>query len=168
MGFGGALLAMTAVQGVSQISQGYAQNAEAKFNATLLNNKADQIDVQKDIEFGQYQRLKGQYMSKSVSNAAKSGIALQGSALAVMLDAQTQISIDQAIGQFNLEQEKNYTKAQADAQKRAGRQAVYSGYSNAFSTMLQGTSNYAMYKYRDTTFDSAKAIKNTGYHEGRM
>ena len=145
MGFSGALLAMSAVQGISQIGQGYAEKAEAKFNATLLEGKAKLIDEQSNIEQGQYQRLKGQYMSKSVANVAKAGIGLQGSALAVMLDAQTQINIDQAISKFNFEQEKNYTKAQASQQRRAGKQAVYSGYSNAFSSALTGVSNYALY-----------------------
>lgn len=166
MGFGGAMLAMSAVQGVSQISQGYAQKAENNFNAKLLEGKANLIDTQSEIEQGQYQRLKGQYMSKSVANVAKAGIGLQGSALAVMLDAQTQINIDQSIAKFNAEQEKNYTKAQAAQQKRAGRQAVYSGYSNAFSILLGGASNYAMYK--KTSFDTEAAIKRTGYYEGRM
>lgn len=156
MGFGGALLAMSAVSGISSISQGYAQKQEAKFNAAVLDNKANLIEEQKQIEFGQYQRLKGKYLSSSVVGAAGAGVALQGSPMAVMLDAQTQINIDQAIGQFNLEQEKQYTKAQASQQRRAGKQAVYSGYSNAFSTVLQGVSNYAMYnkKPKDTTFDS--------------
>lgn len=146
MGFGATLLAMSAVQGISQISQGYAQKEEAKFNATLLEGKANLIEAQKEVEFGQYQRLKGQYMSKSVANVAKSGTNLQGSSLAVMVEAQKQISIDQSIGQFNLEQEKRYTKSQASQVRRAGSQAVRSGYYNAFSSLLQGTSNYAMYK----------------------
>lgn len=168
MGFSGAMLAMSAVQATSQISQGYAQKAEAKFNASLLDQKAGLIDTQASIEYGQYQRLKAQNQATAVASTAKSGIAPQGSSLAYMIEAQRQISIDQAIGQFNFTQEKNYTKAQASAQRRAGKQAVYTGYSNALSTMMQAGSNYAMYNKRDTTFDSAKVIKNTGYYEGRM
>ena len=119
------------------------------------------IDLQKDIESGQYERLKGQTMSKSMANIAKAGIMPSGSAMAVMLDAQTQISIDQAIGKFNFEQQKQYTLAEAEAIRRSGKQAVYSGYSNAFSTMLSGVSNYAMYKGAGakTSFDTNAGAK---------
>jgi hypothetical protein len=146
MGMGGAMFAVAGAQAVSQISQGYAQKSENYFNARMLQEKAKLIDVQSNIENGQYERLKGQYYGKSVSNIAKSGVGLQGSSLAVIINAQKNISIDQAIAKFNSTQEKNYTLAQADAQKRAGKQAVYSGYTNALSTMLQGTSKYAQYK----------------------
>lgn len=155
MGFGGALFAVSAATAVSQISQGYAQKSENDYNATLLEGKAKIIGAQKEIESGRYDRLKGQYLSKGVSTVAGQGRGLNGSALAVMLNAQTQINIDQAISNFNYDQEKNYTNAQADQQRRAGKAAVNSGYANAFSTLLQGTTNYAMYKMptKSTTFD---------------
>lgn len=145
MSFGGVMLAMSAVQAVSQIGQGYAQQAENKLNATLLEGKAGMIDVQKGIENTQYERLKGQTQATSMNRLAGSGLMPSGSPMAVMIDTQTQIGIDQAIGQFNLENEKRYTKAEADAQRRAGKRAVSAGYTNAFSTMLQGASNYMMY-----------------------
>ncbi|RTK93043.1 hypothetical protein EKI60_06415 [Candidatus Saccharibacteria bacterium] len=163
MGFGGALLALSAVQGISQIGQGYAQKAESNFNATLAEGKANLIGAQSEIEQGQYQRLKGQYLSKSTAAAAGAGIMPSGSAAAVMLDAQTQINIDQAIAKFNREQEQSYTRSQADAYRRQGKQSVYSGYSNAFSTMLSGASNYAMYKGSTTkpktSFDTSAGAK---------
>lgn len=159
MSLAGGIFALTAVQAVSQIGQGYAQKSESNFNASLLEGKAGLIDVQKDIENSQYDRLKGQYMSKSVANIAKAGVGLQGSSLAVMLNAQTQISLDQTISGFNYDQQKNYTMAEASAQRRAGTAAVRSGYSNAFSSLLTGASNYAMYKVpRNTTFDSNTVV----------
>ncbi len=158
MPFSAALLAMSAVQAASQIGQGYAQKAESKYNATLLEGKANLIEAQSDITNAQYEKTKGKYLSASMVGIAKAGIMPNGSAAAVMLDTQTQIGIDQAISKVNYQQEKNYTLAQAGQQKRAGRQAVYSGYSNAFSTMLQAGSNYAMYNKKSTTFDSNSAI----------
>ena len=162
--FGAALLAMSAVQSISQIGQGYAQKSEANYNATIKENQASMIGLQSDIEQGQYQRMKGQYLSKSTAQIGAAGIAPEGSAAAVMLDTQAQIGIDQAIAKFNKTQEQNYALSEASAYKRAGKQAVYSGYSNAFSTMLQGVSNYAMYNglgnktsvgtRKDTTFDT--------------
>lgn len=161
MGFGAALFTLSAMQAVSQIGQGYAQKEEAKYNATLLEGKAGLIDVQKGIENAQYERLKGQTMSKSIASVAKSGIMPTGSAAAVMLDTQTQLNIDQAIGQFNLEQQKRYTLNEAETVKRQGRQAVYSGYSNAFSSILSGTANLAMYN-KKTSFDLSSGAKKGG------
>lgn len=182
MGFAGAIFAVTAAQAVSQISQGYVQNSEAKanasmvedtgrYNSALLMGKADQIDIQGDIEQGQYTRLKGQYLSKSVAAVGKQGIGLQGSALAVILDTQTQIGIDQAIAKFNSTTDKNYTIAQAneatrsagvqaDALRRGGSAAVRGGYTGALSSLMQGASTYAMYKMplaKNTTFDYSTA-----------
>lgn len=131
------MLALSAVQAVSQVSQGYAQKAEANANAALLRGKAGLIDIQKDIENGQYQRLKWQTLSSSMASVAGAGLMASGSAMAVMIDTQTQIGIDQAIGQFNFEQQKQYTLAEAEAMKRQGKAAVSAGWTNAFSTALQ-------------------------------
>lgn len=165
MSFGGAMLALSAVSAVSQISQGYAQKAEANYNASLFENKAKLIDVEKNIEYGQYQAFKGKSLSQSISNIAGAGIAPQGSAMAVILETQRQINIDQAIGQFNYEMDKYYTLEEANQARRSGKSAVSAGYSNAFSTLLRGASSYASYRgigqrtsvgtFKDTTFDSA-------------
>ena len=61
-----------------------------------------------------------------------------GSAAAVMLDTQTQIGIDQVVGQFNFEMQKQYKQGEADAMRRKGKMAVQAGWTNAFTTMLQG------------------------------
>lgn len=164
MGVGGALFALSAVQGISQITQGYAQKAEAKFNATLYEGKANMISAEEDIQQGQYTRLKSQAMSKSMVAAAGAGIMPGGSAAAVMAETQKQIGIDQAIDKFNLENEKNYTKAEADAYRRQGKQAVWSGYSNAFATMLSAGANYAMYQgyMNKSTFDTNAGSTRAG------
>jgi len=164
MGFGAALLALSAVQSISQIKAGYEQKAEADLNATILAGEAGLVDVKKGIEAKQYDRAAGQAMSTGMARTAAAGLRPTGSAMAVMLDSQKQIQIDKAIGQFNLEQEKRYITNQASAYRRAGSAAVRSGYSNAFSTILSGAANYGMYKgggkltqqgtVKDTTFDS--------------
>lgn len=160
MSFGGALLALTAVEGISQIGQGYAERAEANFNSSLLNGKAGMIDVQKDIEAGQYARMEGNAIAKSTANMAKMGVGMSGSPLAAMVDTVAQIKIDRAIGQFNYEQEKNYTKAEADAMRRKGKLAVQSGWTNGFTTALKGYSNYQMYK--NGINEPIKKINTTG------
>jgi hypothetical protein len=162
MGFGGALFALSAVSAVTQIGEGYVKKAEANFNATVAEGQAKMIDVQKEIEYGQYQRQKGKTLAKSMANIAAMGIMPTGSSLAAMLDAQTQIGIDQAIGQFNLEREKNYSLAQASDFRRQGKWAVRTGYSNAFSTILQGASSFALYKYGGTSLDTSSGAKTGG------
>lgn len=181
MGFGGALFAVSAAQAVSQIGQGYAVNAEAnanassvqdtgRYNSAVLNGKANVIDIQSNIEQGQYTRMAGQYQAKSEAAIAKQGIAPQGSAMAVMINAQTQIGIDSAIAKFNSTNDKNYTLAeasdatrqanlQADALRRGGSAAISSGYSGALSSLLQGGTNYLKYKLpKNTTFDFNKTM----------
>lgn len=157
MSWGGAIFALTALSAVSQISQGYAEKEEAKFNATLVDNKATLIEAQKGVEAGQYERLKASTLSTSMARIAKAGIKPTGSAAAVMLDTQTQINIDKAIGQFNLEQQKQYTMSEAEQIRRKGQQSVYSGYSRGFSTILSGASGYAQYKGWDLSQGAKKA-----------
>ncbi len=176
MGLAGALFAVSAAQAVSSISSGYDQNAEAKanasmvsdtgrYNSAMLDEKGKLLDIQNNIEQGRYTRLKGQYMAKSVNQVAGAGLDLGGSSMAVMVNAQTQIEIDQAIAKFNNTTDKNMTIAesneatrtanlQSDALRRSGRAAIRSGYSNAFSSLLKGATNYGMYKLpHSTTFD---------------
>ena len=139
-------VAAAAVSAASMIGQGQAANNEAKINASLMEGKAGLIDVQKGIESAQYDRLKGQYMGKTIANVAGAGLKLSGSPMAVLSDSQKQINLDQAIGQFNLEQQKRYTLAEADQIRRQGKQAVQTSYTNAFSTILSGVSKYATYQ----------------------
>lgn len=162
MSFGGILLAMTAVQAINSIGKGYAEKAEANYNATIFEGQANVVQAQKEIEYGQYQRQKGQVLAKSMARVGGAGIGLGGSAMAVMLDAQTQIGIDQAIGQFNLEQEKQFRLNQASQARRGGKAAVSAGYSNAFSSILTGASNYAMYKGSFDKQNTQKPSIDTG------
>lgn len=151
MSAGGLFFATAAMNAVSQIGQGYAQSAEAKANASILEAQAGFIDVKKGIEFRQYERMKAKAMGTSMANIAASGLMPSGSPMAVVLDTQTQINIDQAIGQFNLEQEKQYKLSEAESYRRKGKLARTAGYMGAFSSLLQGASSYMQYK---GTFDS--------------
>lgn len=174
---GGAMFALAGVKAVMQIGQGYAENAEAKYNASLLENKAMLMDVQSNIEQGRYTRAKGQALSSSMASVAGMGVMPSGSPMAVVLANQTQMGIDQIIAKFNADEEKRYTLAEADSLRRAGKRARTAGYMDAFSTMLQAGSNYALSqrKYpkltqagtvKDTTFDSAYRSSTPKYSKG--
>jgi len=147
MGLGGVMLAVSAVQGITAIGQGNAKSAEDKYNATLSTLQAQQAQVQGDITQGQYVRKAGQLLSTQTATAGAAGIEPTGSIAAVMLDSQTQINTDMAIAKYNTQMNINYANNAASMQKRQAAMDVNSGYSNAFSDILTGTTNYAMYKY---------------------
>lgn len=140
-----ALLALSAVDAINSISQGYSERKEAEYNAGLLNEKASMIGIKQNMEFAAYERLKGEMYGTSMANIAQMGIKPTGSALAVVLNAQHQITVDQIIAKFNTEQEKRYTEAEAQAQIRAGDRAVKQGYARAFSSLLKSAGSYASY-----------------------
>lgn len=150
MGYSGAMLALSAVQGISAIGQGYAQSAEDKANASLFNNQAGLLSVQNDITQGQYTRQAGQLMATSTADVAGKGLQPTGSAAAVMLNAQTQIHTDMAIAQFNNTMQINQANAKANLLRQKANQDVFSGYSNAFSDTLKGAESYYAYNKKSS------------------
>lgn len=154
MGFSAALLTISAAQGISAIGQGYAQSAQAKYNASLATNQAGLLKVQGDITQGQYTRQAGETLSKSTAIAGAAGIEPTGSAAAVMLDAQTQIHTDAAIAAFNNTMGINNANDKATMLKQQAQQDVYSGYSSAFSDVLSGATQAALYNKKSFNLDS--------------
>ena len=139
-------VAAAGVSAVMSIQQGQAAKREADLNAVMMEGKAGLIDVQKDIEKGQYTRMAAQAMGTGMANIAASGIEAKGSPMAVMLETQKQIELDKAIGQFNLEQQKRYTIAEANQIRRQGKAAQTAGYTNALVSTLGGVEKYGTYK----------------------
>ena len=152
------LATSTALQAVSSVGQGYAEQSEAEYNAGLINEKVGTIAVQQELSNEQYERMKGRTWGTSMANVAKMGIRPTGSALAVMLSAQKEIATDQLIDRFNLEQEKRYTQAEAEAELRRGGRAVGKGYSNALSTVLKGG-----YDMSRRTYSSSGSYKTKSF-----
>lgn len=147
-GFGVAMGISQAIIGVTQsIMQGKVAKAQANYNATLYEGKARLIDYQKQIEAGQYDRYRSKFMSKLMVAMAGMGLMPSGSPMAVMIDSLTQINIDKAIGQFNLEQQKQMATSQAEAYRVEGRNAKSQATTNAFSSVLKGSYTAGMYKY---------------------
>ncbi len=163
MGFSGALLAMSAVQGITSISQGFAQSAQDKANASLFTNQAGLLQVQDNIEQGQFTRKAGQLLSTQTADVAAKGIEPTGSAAAVMLDAQTQIHTDAAIAQFNNTMQINQANDKATQLKQQARNDVFSGFTNAFSDMLTGAAKYGQYNAKPSlNLGSGDSLPNFG------
>ena len=140
-----AVIGAAAVSAGSSVMAGDAAKEEARKNGLLLEEKALMTDIAKGLETKQYDRLANKTMGTSIANIGTGGIAFSGSAMASILDTQKQIAIDKAIGQLGFDQEKKYTRAEADAGNRAGARAQKAGYYDAFSTMLSAGSNVGRY-----------------------
>ena len=137
-------LAMSGFKAGSQIATGKLERAEAEYNASLYDAKAANIDVQKSIEFKQYEQSKRRYAGAVVASTAKSGLAFTGSPIAVLSTSLANIEMDKQIGQYNLEVEKRFTQSQAQNMRTAGKIAQQTANANAFSTMLSGGFDYGM------------------------
>jgi hypothetical protein len=143
--FAGASAALSAVEGITDIFSGYAQSAEDKFNASLYTDQASALAVQGSIEQGQFKRYGAKMLSKQTAVAGAAGLEPTGSVAAVMLDSQTQINTDMAIAKYNNTMAINAANAKAKDLKIKASQAVFSGYSSAFSDLLKGASAYGAY-----------------------
>lgn len=141
MGYVG--LAFSAISAIGQIQQGKAAQKEANYNAMITESQIGVIDTKAGIERVQYERLKAQTASTGYARMAKAGLMPSGSPMAVMLDTQTQINMDQAIGQYNFKAEKVYKQAEADSMRRSGKQTVTNSYLGALTTMGAGLYNYS-------------------------
>ena len=159
MGWAGvALQVVGGVMGaMSSAQQGADAKKEANYNANLIEQKAQLIDVQAAIENRQYERVKRQVGGKSVAMTAKSGLEFSGSPMAVYIDTQTQIEMDQAIGQFNYAQNKRFTMEEAAATRRFGKYQQNAYNAQAFTQLLSTAGKaYDYYGGGGTKLNSTK------------
>jgi hypothetical protein len=172
--FTAATVGLGLAQAGTQVAGGIATNNEAKYNASILNKQADaitaqqgMITAQQGLEAYQYNRAIGQTIGTGTARVAKSGLKMSGSPMAVLIDTQTQMELDKSIGQYkleiqkyNLEANKQYTIAQAEAVKRKGKSALMSGVTNAFSTLLNTGMSFGAGGF-DTKYTANIAGKGT-------
>ena len=138
------LLIAGAVTAGMQVASGTAKSREIKeqsaYNAAIYEQQAAMIEAQKGVESSQYDRAIRRMRSTAISRTAKSGLMLGGSPIVAMIDAETQMRFDQAIGQYNLDVRKNRALSGATETLRRGkagsRTALMTGYTNAFTTLL--------------------------------
>lgn len=138
MGMTGLMAGMAVGQAGLSIAGGYAQKREAEYNAALLRQQAGMVGEQQKLEAMRYDRAIRRAEGQTVARTAASGLELSGSPMAIMIDTITQMELDKAIGQYNLEVQKTYIHGQARQTQMAGRRAVQAGYTGAFSSLLQG------------------------------
>lgn len=145
MGFAtAALVGLGALQVGSSVMSGVSQNKEAKYNASLMEQQAVNIENQKGLTNYQSNRQIGQVMATSRVRTAGAGLEMSGSPMAVMMDTYTQMEMDKRINLNNLETEKQQAYSQAEAYRRKGKTALYQGYTNAFTSALSTGVNYGL------------------------
>ena len=139
-----ALVGLGALQVGSSVVSGIAQNKEAKYNASLMEQQAANIENQKGLTAYQANRQIGQVMGTSRVRTAGAGLEMSGSPMAIMLDTYTQMEMDKRISLNNLETQKQQSLSQASAYKRQGKTALYKGYTGAFTSALSTGLNYGL------------------------
>jgi len=153
-----ALVGLGAIQMGSSIAKGYQDKKEAQYNANLIEQTGPLYDTQialvekeKDLMTYQANRKIGQVMGASRAITAGKGLELSGSPIAIMHDTYTQMEMDKRINQQNLDLqkynigvEKQRAMSQAQAYRRAGSNAMFQGYTNAFTSALQTGVNYGI------------------------
>ena len=116
---------------------------QAAFNAEVYEQQATMIQEKKKLQDYQYLRASAQMRGKAVASAAGKGLLLSGSPMAMLIDSETQMLFDKAIGDYNLDVERNYALSGATASRMQGTEqaklAKAKGYSNAFSTIMNTT-----------------------------
>jgi ribosomal protein L13E len=143
-----ALVGLGVLQAGAQIYSGIAASREAKtqgeYNAQIYEQQAGMIEAQQGLEGYQYDRAIRKTRGTTIARTAKAGLLFSGSPVAVMVDTETQLLLDKAIGQYNLEVKKRYTQSGAAEYRRRGaieaRTALLAGYTNAFTSLLQTAS----------------------------
>jgi hypothetical protein len=138
------LLGAGAFSSATQIGAGNAQakniERQAKYNSEIYGQQAEMIKEQRKIQDAQFIRDSARIRGSIVSRTAGKGLLLSGSPLAILIDNETQMQFDKAVTDYNTDIEYNYAKSGQTFTTQTGRNQArlsrFSGYGNAFSTML--------------------------------
>ena len=121
---------------------------QASYNAEIYDQQAEMIKQKKKVADHQYSRQAGAIRGSIISQTAGKGLMLSGSPMAILIDNESEMLFDKAIQDYNTEVEYNYAKSGAAYTRETGAQqsrlARFSGYSNAFSTLLNAGANIGM------------------------
>lgn len=140
---GGGFTAATSIGAGN--AQAKAIEKQAAFNAEVYDQQGEMIKAKKNIQDYQFNREAARVRGSVVAKTAGKGLMLSGSPLAILIDNETQMQFDKAIGDYNLDIERNYAMSGANYTRQTGKSqsalARFTGYSNAFSTALNTGTN---------------------------
>lgn len=146
------LLAGGAFSATSSIMAGNAQASAAKsqanYNAQVYDQQAEMIKEQKKISDLQFIRNTATARGRVIAATAGKGLNLSGSPLAILIDNESNMQFDKAIEDYNNQIGQNYYTSAGVNTRQTGaaqaRLAAYTGYTNAFSTILNTGSTMGM------------------------
>lgn len=147
MGVVGALqLAGAAISAFGQYQQGQAEKSVANANALIYEKQAQNINEAKKITAGQYRTKANVLRGQAVTNAARGGLKISGTTANSISQSITELQMDNAYEQFNLQTKRQEALSNAAMQRFQGKQAAKAGLMNAGVTALSaGKDFYSKY-----------------------
>ncbi len=148
-----ASTALSLYQSNQQQEAGKAQGADLKrqgeYNAQVYEQQGQMVLEQKKLKDYQNKRLRGRAQGAIVSKTAGKGLDFGGSPMAVLIDNESQMLLDNAVENYNLDVQRNYALSAAKYSRETGfnqsQLAIQTGKTNSYSTLLNSTSNYYGY-----------------------
>lgn len=149
---GTAVVAGGAFSAYSQAKAGTQQASsliqQGNYNAEVYDQQAEMVLEKKKLSEYQSNRARAKVRGAVVSRTAGAGFMFGGSPMAIAIDNETQMLLDQAVGDYNLDVEANYLKSASVASRYQGQQqaklARSTGFTNAFSTLLNVGTTFGM------------------------
>lgn len=136
------MLAGAATSAIGSISQGYAENQQAKANAAIYEAQTKNIATQKEITAEQYRTKQNVLRGQAITTAAKGGLKISGSTANSISQSIMQLQMDNSYEQYNLDVKRQNALTNARLQRMQGRQAMMSGLFQAGTTALNAGYNY--------------------------
>lgn len=133
-------VAAAAVAAAGAIQQGKATEQAMEYNAKVAEVQGEQARLNAGYEEGRQRDRAERLRSSQLAAYAKSGVAYEGSPLLVVEGSAVEAEMDALAIRHAGSIENARMKAQAAADRMAGRQARVSSYYQAGSTLLSGAS----------------------------
>lgn len=143
-------LGAAAIQGIGQISQGFAENKQAQINAQIYEAQAKNIQAQGRILARQYGTKASQLEGKAITTAARGGLKISGSVASSISQSMEQLALDESYEQYNLSVQKQQALDNARLQRYKGKYSVVGGMINAGNTLLTTGKDYYNKYYKKT------------------
>lgn len=145
-----AVVAAGAISTGMQLKAGREQaraiKQQGEYNAQVYEQQAGMIQEQKKLQEYQSIRARARMRGAGVARTAGAGFEFGGSPLALAIDNETQMLLDQAVGDYNYDVQTNYARSAATASRanafQQAKLARSTSYSNAFSTALMTAGTY--------------------------
>lgn len=150
-----ATIAGASLMAYGYLRQGMAAKAAADYNAEVNEEQAREEGIRVGIIEDRLRRQKKQAISTQTARFLKAGVKLEGTPLEVLADTATQFEEDIAITKYDARVNVARLQAGAEAQRIAGKEAMFKAGLMAGGTVLSG--------YGMSASSAAPAATKTAY-----